>query len=59
MKKINKNCIEACYDHADSVVIKKNELKSLYRKIREYEQILDMYKKEKQHFMKLLRNGLS
>lgn len=59
MEKINKSCVQSGYDSADSVVIKKNELKSLYRKIREYEKMLDMYKKEKQHFMKLLRNGLS
>lgn len=59
MKKTKKGCMDACCDSTDSVVIRKNELKSLYKKIREYEEMLDIYRKEKELYMKLLQNKLS
>lgn len=59
MEQIKKACLGACYDPVDSVVIKKNELKRLYATIREYEELLEIYKKENQHYTKLLHNKLT
>lgn len=54
MKKINLTVTAACTNNTDSVMIKKNELKTLYKKIREYEKMLALYKEEKQYYRKLL-----
>lgn len=54
MKKINLTVAAACTNNTDSVMIKKNELKTLYKKIREYEKMLALYKEEKQYYRKLL-----
>ena len=59
MEQKKKACLGTCYDPIDSVVIKKSELKRLYAKIREYEDMLEIYRKEKQHYIKLLHNKLS
>lgn len=59
MEKIKKACLGVCYDPIDSVVIKKNELKRLYAKIREYEELLEIYRKEKQGYTQLLHNKLT
>ena len=46
--------MDYCNSCTDSVVIKKQELKSLYKRLKESEEIIEVYKREKQHYMKLL-----
>ncbi len=54
MEKINKKCIGHCDNRSDSVVIKKQELKNLYKRLKECEEIIEIQRREKQQYMKLL-----
>lgn len=55
MEKVNKSCMDYCNTCTDSVVIKKQELKNLYKRLKECEEIIEIYRREKQQYMKLLR----
>lgn len=54
MEKINKSCMGYYNNCTDSVVIKKQELKDLYKRLKECEEIIEIYSREKQQYMRLL-----
>lgn len=45
---------DALDDSTELIQIRKQELKCLYRKIQEYEQLIALYQQEKQQFIQLL-----
>ncbi len=54
MEKINLGIFNGKHEDSECMVIKKQELKNLYKKIRECERMLEHYKKENQYYLGLL-----
>lgn len=54
MERINPSRFDAKNEDSECMVIKKQELKNLYKKIRECEEMIEHYKKENQYYLSLL-----
>lgn len=54
MEKINLGIFNGKSEDSECMVIKKQELKNLYKKIRECEEMIEHYKKENQYYLSLL-----